>query len=128
VSVAAARGTTDRRTTMSAKGSSTSDPRDDSSQDQAARLRELLEQAEVHAAESEAEFQGLLADDDVIQEDRDAAALLLEHARRQLETARSAVAQLEAGTYGRCVKCGNDIGKERLAALVDVTTCVSCAG
>ncbi len=113
---------------MSAQGSSQPDPRDDSSQDQAARLRELLAQAELHAAESEAEFQDLLADDDVIQEDRDAAALLLEHARRQLEMARSAVEQLDAGSYGRCVKCGGDIGAERLAALVDVTTCVSCAG
>lgn len=113
---------------MSAKGTSPTDSRNDSTPDHAARLRELLAQAELHAAESEAEFQILLADDDVIQEDRDAAALLLEHARRQLVTARSAVEQLDAGGYGRCVKCGGDIGAERLAALVDVTTCVSCAG
>ncbi len=113
---------------MSATGSSHPDPRTDSSQDQGARLREVLEQAELHAAESESEFQDLVADPDVIQEDRDAAALLLEHARRQLEMARSAVEQLDTGGYGRCVKCGADIGAERLAALVDVTTCVSCAG
>ena len=92
------------------------------------RVREELARAEAHLADRQAEYDLLLADPDTIQEDRDAAALLLEHARHQLEAATAAVAQLDAGEYGRCTRCGGDIGAERLAALVDVTTCVTCAG
>jgi RNA polymerase-binding transcription factor DksA len=98
------------------------------SEEQAARVSHELDRATAHAANVQAEYDELMADPGVIQEDRDAAALLLEHARRRLDSAMSAVAQLDAGAYGRCARCGGDIGQERLAALVDVTTCVSCAG
>jgi DnaK suppressor protein len=113
---------------MSATGSSRPDPSELGSEDQATRLDAELERAIQHLASSQAEYDELLADPGVLQEDRDAAALLLEHARRQVESARSAVENFEAGGYGRCVNCGGDIGAERLAALVDVTTCVECAG
>jgi DnaK suppressor protein len=92
------------------------------------RLRGELRRAQDHVDEVQAEYDGLLADPDVIQEDRDSVALLLEHARRQLESARVATGHLDAGTYGRCVTCGGEIAPERLAALVDVVTCVTCAG
>jgi RNA polymerase-binding transcription factor DksA len=104
------------------------DPHQHDQHSPAERLRAELERAEEHVAEVQAEYDGLLADPDVIQEDRDSVALLLEHARRQLESARVAAARVEAGTYGRCATCGGDIGAERLAALVDVVTCVTCAG
>jgi DnaK suppressor protein len=104
------------------------DPNDPGSADQAARLRAELERSSLHAATSQAEYDELLADPGVLQEDRDAAALLLEHARRQVESAQAALEHFEAGEYGRCASCGRDIGEARLAALVDVTTCVDCAG
>ena len=94
----------------------------------AVRLQDELGRAGEQVAALEAEYDQLLADPEVIQEDRDAVRILLEHARHQLAWAEGAVAQLEAGTYGRCVRCGGEIGAERLAALVDVTTCVRCAG
>ncbi len=94
----------------------------------AVRLQDELARAGEHVASLEAEYEQLLADPEVIQEDRDAVRIVLEHARHQLASAAEAVAQLEAGTYGRCVRCGGEIGAERLAALVDVTTCVRCAG
>lgn len=110
---------------MSASQSGHSDARDD---EYSARLYRELEQATAHVATMQAEYDELLADPGVIQEDRDAAAALLEHARRQLESARAAVERLEGGAYTRCVRCGAEIGAERLAALVGVTTCVRCAG
>jgi DnaK suppressor protein len=113
---------------MSSTGSATPDPHDVVSEEQAARVRSELDRAAAHVARVQAEYDGLLADPGVIQEDRDAAAVLLEHARRPLDSAVSAVAQLEAGAYGRCARCGGDIGRERLAALANVTTCVTCAG
>jgi RNA polymerase-binding transcription factor DksA len=93
-----------------------------------ARLEHELERATAHVTAQEAEYDVLLADPEVIQEDRDAAAVLLAHARQQLDAATTALERHRAGTYGRCVTCGGAIGEERLAALVDVTTCVSCAG
>lgn len=92
------------------------------------RLREQLDHAIEHVETLQSEYNELLADPGVIQEDRDATAQLLEHARHQLDSARSALARFEAGSYGVCEKCGGEIGEERLAALVDVTTCVRCAG
>lgn len=94
---------------------------------QGERLRHELAQALEHVESLQREFDELLADPDVIQEDRDGAARLLEHARHQLESARTAVARLDAGTYGGCARCGGEIGAERLAAIPDVTTCVTCA-
>jgi RNA polymerase-binding transcription factor DksA len=91
-------------------------------------LREQLARATEQLAALQTEYDQLLADPDVIQEDRDATALLLEHARRQEAAARDAVSRLDDGSYGRCARCGDDIAPERLAALVDVTTCVRCAG
>jgi RNA polymerase-binding transcription factor DksA len=93
-----------------------------------ARLRAQLDRATRHVALVQAEYDEVLRDPGVIQEDRDTVALLLEQARRDLDQARAAVDRLDAGDYGRCVRCGGDIGSERLAAIVDVTTCVRCAG
>jgi RNA polymerase-binding transcription factor DksA len=113
---------------MSSADSSRPDADERRAHDHAARLRDELERAIQHADTAQAELDEALADPGVIQEDRDAAARLLEHARGQLESVRTAMAHLEAGTYGRCETCGGDIGEERLAALVNVTTCVNCAG
>lgn len=110
-------------------GSARTDAKDQPAENQvAARLRAELERTTELATGSQEEYDALLADPDVLQEDRDAAALLLEHARRQVESAQAAMEHLEAGDYGRCVECGADIGEARLAALVDVTTCMNCAG
>jgi len=112
---------------MSVTGSARPEPQNHGSEGHATRLRDALEHATEHAAATQTTYDELLADPGVIQEDRDAAALLLAHARSQLNSAQLAVERLDAGEYGRCVKCGNDIGAERLAALVDVTTCLNCA-
>lgn len=93
----------------------------------AALLRALLNHAEQHAADLQAEHDQLLADPDAIQEDRDAIAALRDHALRQLHAARAAMARVDDGTYGTCARCGGRIDDERLAALIDVTTCVQCA-
>lgn len=40
---------------------------------------------------------------------------------------RVALARIEAGTYGSCANCGEDIPPERLAAQPVATRCVKCA-
>lgn len=97
------------------------------SDDTADQLKERLARAAAHVDALQGEYDVLTQDPEVIQEDRDAVALLLEHARAELAAAEQAVERLVAGTYGRCARCGDQIAEERLAALVDVTTCVGCA-
>jgi RNA polymerase-binding transcription factor DksA len=52
---------------------------------------------------------------------------LLEDARRQLDELVGAVARLDAGTYGKCERCGGAIGEERLVAVPGTRRCVDCA-
>jgi DnaK suppressor protein len=44
----------------------------------------------------------------------------------RLNQAERALARLDAGTYGRCERCGNPIPTARLEAYPSVTLCVSC--
>jgi len=50
-----------------------------------------------------------------------------ESSRAEVAQVRAALRRLDAGTYGRCAKCGEPIGAARLAAIVSTTTCVACA-
>ncbi len=53
---------------------------------------------------------------------------LVESARGAVVELDRALARLDAGTYGQCALCGDDIGTGRLAALPAVGTCIVCAG
>lgn len=52
---------------------------------------------------------------------------LLGAAERRLAEIDHTVANLDAGTYGLCERCGQPIAAERLAARPTATTCVTCA-
>jgi RNA polymerase-binding transcription factor DksA len=73
-----------------------------------------------------AEYDAVLVEQGALQEDRDNIRAVLEAARLTLEGATAAVEQLAAGSYGRCQRCGGEIGAERLEALPGTTTCVTC--
>lgn len=51
---------------------------------------------------------------------------LTQNARDLLERSESALARIEAGTYGICESCGQPIGKARLQAFPRATLCVAC--
>lgn len=65
------------------------------------------------------------ADADV--EGLDEQIALAQNEESLLEEVEAALARIEAGTYGKCVKCGRPIAKERLDALPWVATCIECA-
>ena len=48
-------------------------------------------------------------------------------AQQTLRLIDSALRRIEAGTYGTCSVCGEEIPAARLKALPYVTTCVDCA-
>lgn len=49
------------------------------------------------------------------------------NARDEVEKIKQAISRIDAGTYGICLKCGNPIRKERLAALPYANLCIHCA-
>ena len=93
---------------------------DDPVHEQLAHAREL------HARLA-AEYQELLANRDVIQEDRDSVRQLVEEAAANVHRLERAAERMESGTYGRCVRCGQPIAAERLEVVPDATTCVTCS-
>jgi RNA polymerase-binding transcription factor DksA len=59
--------------------------------------------------------------------ERAQAASLLAAAERRLAAIDAALGRVAAGKYGRCERCGGEIGAERLEARPDATLCVTCA-
>ena len=59
--------------------------------------------------------------------ERQHTAALLAQARERLAAIDTALARLEDGRYGRCDRCGQPIGADRLAARPAALTCIRCA-
>ena len=59
--------------------------------------------------------------------ERQHTAALLDQARERLAAIDVALARLEDGRYGRCDRCGQPIGADRLAARPAALTCIRCA-
>ncbi|MEZ5566974.1 MAG: TraR/DksA C4-type zinc finger protein [Halioglobus sp.] len=47
--------------------------------------------------------------------------------RASIREIQTALARIEAGTYGECEACGEAIGDARLAAIPEATRCLNCA-
>jgi RNA polymerase-binding protein DksA len=58
--------------------------------------------------------------------DRELDYTLEENAEAVLQAIDSALARMEAGTYGRCQNCGESISPERLEAIPWATRCIDC--
>ena len=61
---------------------------------------------------------------EVFAQQRDLA--LRDRADQQLALVDEALARLEAGTFGTCVRCGKRIARERLEALPWAARCIDC--
>ncbi|HVE99442.1 MAG TPA: TraR/DksA family transcriptional regulator [Mycobacteriales bacterium] len=60
--------------------------------------------------------------------ERQQLAALIESTRAHVAEVDRAIADLAAGGYGRCERCGASIGEERLVARPSARTCIACAG
>ena len=60
----------------------------------------------------------------VFAQQRDLA--LRDRADGQLVLVEEALARLEAGTFGTCVRCGGPVGADRLEALPWAARCIDC--
>jgi len=52
---------------------------------------------------------------------------LRDQALEKLHAVEAALHRIVAGTYGRCDRCGQEIGSERLELLPSTAVCVRCA-
>ena len=47
---------------------------------------------------------------------------------REIASVKRALARIEDGTYGQCVRCGRSIAPARLKARPEAALCIDCAG
>jgi DnaK suppressor protein len=59
--------------------------------------------------------------------EREHATALANQARQHLSDIDAALARLDDGSYGQCVRCGKPIAPARLAARPTAATCITCA-
>ena len=85
-------------------------------------LRGIIEAADTAGTDDEHDPEGA-----TIAFERQHVAALLGQAREHLAQIDAAMRKLADGSYGRCERCGQDIGAARLAARPVAATCMSCA-
>ncbi len=85
-------------------------------------ISSIVESAKGGATDDEHDAEGA-----TIAFERAQAMALLEETRSQVETLETALSRVDAGTYGRCESCGQDIAPERLAARPAAALCITCA-
>lgn len=51
---------------------------------------------------------------------------MIDHHVQEIREVERALLRLSAGTYGRCVDCGNDIESARLSAYPSASRCIAC--
>ena len=57
----------------------------------------------------------------------ESTSIVRERLQDRLNAIEDALRRIEAGTYGRCVECGNEISAERLEAEPAAALCTDCA-
>ncbi len=60
--------------------------------------------------------------------ERSQVGALVALAREHLVEVDAALARLDAGTYGACERCGEQIATDRLTARPTARRCIACAG
>jgi RNA polymerase-binding transcription factor len=95
------------------------------------RRRSLLLQ---DAAQSQDEMKAILEQqesefEESAQKDRITRLIsrLKERDRQKIKEIDAALTRMETGNYGKCQKCGREIGIDRLRALPATTLCINCA-
>jgi DnaK suppressor protein len=75
---------------------------------------------------SDIDFGGSFADAASVTAERTEVLGLVESIKSQLDDVDKALAHIEAGTYGICDNCGNEISQDRLEFRPASVLCVNC--
>lgn len=87
---------------------------------------EELGAAESGDLRSDIDFGGSFADAAAVTAERTEVLGLVDSLKSQLDDVDAALAHIEAGTYGTCDNCGNEIGAARLEFRPASVLCVNC--
>ncbi len=87
---------------------------------------EELGAAESGDLRSDIDFGGSFADAAAVTAERTEVLGLVDSLKGQLDDVDAALAHIEAGTYGTCDNCGNEIGADRLEFRPASVLCVNC--
>ena len=82
--------------------------------------------AETGDLRSDIDVGGSFADAASVTAERTEVLGLVESLKSQLDDVDAALAHIEAGTYGTCDRCGNEIGADRLEFRPASILCVEC--
>lgn len=82
--------------------------------------------AETGDLRSDLDFGGSFADAASVTAERTEVLGLVESLKNQLDDVDTALAHIEAGTYGRCDNCGKEIGADRMEFRPSSVLCVDC--
>jgi RNA polymerase-binding protein DksA len=74
----------------------------------------------------ESAFDNHLGDTATVTFDREVDYTLEENSEAVLKAIEAALGRIEAGTYGKCQRCGREIAPERLEALPYAELCIDC--
>ena len=86
------------------------------------QLKELL-----HGKDDSLDFDDGFADTSQVTAERGEIEALSGRLTEMLHDIDDALGKLDAGTYGRCESCGNEIGAARLEAMPAARLCMACA-
>ena len=92
-----------------------------------AEYEQRVENTEKHLFKREEPVSQDFAEQAVEMENEEVVERLDEEAKHELALVNAALARIEAGNYGECTSCGEDISAERLNALPHAAKCIKCA-
>ena len=85
------------------------------------QLHEIETELEGHTERDWSELAQVREGDEVLERQGTAG-------QAEMAAIKAALSRIEAGTYGICVQCGDDIAAERLDLLPHAPLCARCAG
>ena len=85
------------------------------------QLHEIEEELEAHSDRDWSELAQSREGDEVLERQGTAG-------QAEMAAIRAALGRIESGTYGVCVRCGDEIASERLDLLPHAPLCATCAG
>ena len=91
-----------------------------------AQLRQQIANLGADSREADVGLSNHMAEDATAAFDQATAVSLQRGEQRALEQVEQALQRIEAGTYGRCERCGDEIDFARLKAIPHATLCMTC--
>ncbi|MGR8947990.1 MAG: TraR/DksA family transcriptional regulator [Gammaproteobacteria bacterium] len=95
--------------------------------EQRQRLTELLERTGKHLYRRDEPYSADFAEQAVEVENNQVVEALDDNAKTELDEIKAALERIENGTFGACLKCGDEILEARLDLIPYARFCTSCA-